>query len=45
MSNGNFCDVTFSTYDFNGVNTSNTVFNDEFVLASQDNILKKNLTK
>ena len=45
MSNGNFCDVTFSTYDFNGVNTSNTVFNDEFVLARQDNILKKNLTK
>lgn len=45
MSNGNFCDVTFSTYDFNGVNTSNAVFNDEFVLANQDNILKKNLTK
>lgn len=45
MSNGNFCDVIFSTYDFTGINISNAIFNDEFVLANQDNILKKKLEK
>ena len=45
MSNGNYSDVTFLTYDFSNVDISGAVFNNDFIVGYQKKILGRKLTK
>ena len=45
MSNGNFCDVNFLSYDFSNVDIRGAIFNNAFVICYQEKILGKKLTK
>ena len=41
MSNGNYSDVTFITYDFSEVDITNATFNNDFVTCYQESKLKR----
>ena len=45
MSNGNYSDVTFLSFDFSNVDISGAVFNNDFVVCYQKKILGRKLTK
>ena len=45
MSNGNYSDVTILNYDMTGVNIENAIFNNDFINAYQEGMLKRGLTK
>ena len=45
MSNGNYSDVTFTSYDFSGVNITNATFNNDFIICYQESELKRKLTR
>ena len=45
LSNGNYSDVTFLSYDFRGTNITGATFNNDFVTCYQESKLKRNLTK
>lgn len=41
MSNGNYSDITFITYDFSEVDITNATFNNDFVTCYQESKLKR----
>ena len=45
MANGNYSDVTFTSYDFSGIDMTNATFNNDFIVCYQEKILRKKLTK
>ena len=45
MSNGNYSDVTFASYDFLGVDITNATFNNDFVICYQESQLKRKLSR